>query len=118
MYEYFIDSIPPSLNAYLGKSGKWYKYQADKKKWDLLMFVSISVNRPEKPLPKARVILSYHFPDNRRRDADNYSGKLILDPLVKYGVLQDDSFKNVKLELMAEFKSETPGLNIFIEELL
>src|SRR5690606_40521196 len=44
------------------------------------------------PFEKAICTLTYHFPDRRRRDPDNFSGKFIMDPLVAEGFLVDDSF--------------------------
>ena len=55
--------------------------------------------KPKKPLEKALVKISYFFKSNHRRDPDNYSGKMILDPLVREGVLKDDSFEVVTLQL-------------------
>ena len=55
--------------------------------------------KPKKPLEKALVKISYYFKDNHRRDPDNYSGKMILDPLVKEGILKDDSFDVITLQV-------------------
>ena len=50
-------------------------------------------------MERATVILRYHFRDSRRRDPDNYSGKMILDGLVHAGILKDDSFRCIDLVL-------------------
>ena len=55
--------------------------------------------RPKEPIARAILTLTYHFADRRRRDPDNYSGKMILDGLVRVGILLDDSFDNVELRL-------------------
>lgn len=57
---------------------------------------------PNMPYKKAIVEIHYIFPDRRRRDPDNYSGKMLLDPLVKNGIIDDDTFKNITLMLSAE----------------
>lgn len=46
---------------------------------------------------KAEVVITYFFKDRRRRDPDNYSGKLILDGLTKAGVIKDDDFDHITL---------------------
>ena len=43
--------------------------------------------------------LTYYFQDSRRRDPDNYAGKLILDGLTKAGVIADDDFDHITLEI-------------------
>jgi len=51
-------------------------------------------------LPKAHVSVCYVFPDNRRRDVDNYSGqaiKPVLDALTDVGVIVDDSFQHLSV---------------------
>lgn len=53
--------------------------------------------------------LHYFFKDNRRRDPDNYSGKFILDGLVRAGILQDDSFAVIDLELKADKDTDKKG---------
>ncbi len=57
------------------------------------------MKKPSVPFDKAVVKISYYFKDKRRHDPDNYSGKMILDPLVREGVLVDDSFDNIDLIL-------------------
>ena len=62
-------------------------------------------NRCEEPekwrhLEHAHMATTYVFPDNRRRDVDNYSGramKPVQDALVKAGVLIDDSFQHLSV---------------------
>ena len=54
---------------------------------------------PKKPIAHSVVTLAYCFGDNRRRDPDNYSGKMILDGLVKAGIIVDDSFDKIDLVL-------------------
>ena len=101
-YQYKIPSIPPSNNKYQGNGslGKNFEYQAEKQTWAELIFYN-TLPRPPYPLARAKVTLHYFFKDKRRRDPDNYSGKFILDGLVKAGILQDDSFSVIDLELKA-----------------
>ena len=93
-----VNDIPPSNNKYMGNSHNFNDYRRMKEKWHWLIKAALQkVEKPKKPLMRADVYITYYFKDNRRRDADNYSGKMILDPLVKEGVLIDDSFDNVEL---------------------
>jgi len=51
-------------------------------------------------LPKAHGRVTYVFPDNRRRDVDNYSGqaiKPVLDALTDVGIIVDDSFQHLSV---------------------
>ena len=95
--KYIIPEVPPSNNRYIGRENRW-EYQAEKKRWAQLIGY-LCTPKPEKPLERATVILRYHFRDSRRRDPDNYSGKMILDGLVHAGILKDDSFRCIDLVL-------------------
>lgn len=112
-YLYKIPDIPPSNNKYLGNGsqGKNFKYQYEKKTWAELIEV---ICRPKPPYPicRARVTLHYFFKDARRRDPDNYSGKFILDGLVKAKILQDDSFAIVDLVLKADIDKAKKGYTV------
>lgn len=57
------------------------------------------VKKPSVPLNRAVVTISYYFKSKGRRDPDNYSGKMLLDPLVKEGVIVDDSFDAIELRI-------------------
>lgn len=112
MYRYVIPDIPPSNNEFIGRNNRW-KYQDIKKRWAQLVAVYCRPKPPE-PLPHAAVTLQYHFNDKRRRDPDNYSGKMILDGLTAAGIIADDSFKCIDLRLRAvcDGRGET---EIFVE---
>lgn len=95
-----VNDIPPSNNEYMGNSHNFNEYREQKVRWHWLIKAALcKAERPKKPLEKALVKISYFFKDNIRRDPDNYSGKMILDPLVKEGVLKDDNFDVVTLQL-------------------
>lgn len=97
-----IDEIPQSNNKYIGRDAKW-EYQEEKKRWAWMIKAASAKEKPNSPFETAEVTLRYHFKDKRRRDPDNYSGKMILDGLVGAGIIKDDSFNNIKLILEAEF---------------
>lgn len=70
--------------------------------------------RPKKPFERAIVNITYYFKDRRRRDPDNYSGKMLLDPLVREGILTDDSFAVVTLVLDGKVDKQKPRTEIEI----
>ncbi len=101
MYRYRIPDIPPSNNKFIGRNNRW-EYQDVKKHWARLIAMCCNPKPPE-PIPQAVVTITYHFGDNRRRDPDNYSGKMILDGLTASGIIKDDSFQCIELSLAATF---------------
>lgn len=114
--KYTIKEIPPSNNKYIGKGGrgKNLKYQQEKRKWEWLILEATNKSKPNKPIKKSIVELTYYFPTKHRRDPDNYSGKFILDGLVKAGVIEDDSFKCINLQLIGKYDKNNPRTEIRI----
>ena len=95
-----VNDIPPSNNEYMGNSHNFNEYRGQKVRWHWLIKAALcKAEKPKKPLEKALVKISYFFKNNIRRDPDNYSGKMILDPLVKEKVLKDDNFDVVTLQV-------------------
>lgn len=111
-----VHGIPPSNNEFLGNSRSFNIYRKKKEEWHWLIKSALK-KKPEKPMGKAIVHIHYFFKDGRRRDPDNYSGKMLLDPLVREGVLQDDSFKHVELRLSAGVDKLNPRTEIEIIEI-
>ena len=113
-----VYDIPPSNNKYMGNSHSFNVYRRDKEKWHYLVKAAIGrAKKPRKPLEKAIVHITYYFKDKRRRDPDNYSGKLLLDPLVREGILADDNFKVVELRLSGSVDRGNPRTEIEIVKL-
>ena len=98
MIRIIVNDIPPSNNAYMGNSHSFRAYNAKKQEWHWLIKAAIQ-SRPKTPYKCAEVRIIYYFPDGRRRDPDNYSGKFILDALVKERLIIDDSFDVINLKL-------------------
>lgn len=97
MWEYVIPCIPDSLNKFIGRKNVW-EYRELKQCW--AQWVAMYCRpKPEKPIEHAIVTLTYHFANKARRDPDNYAGKMILDGLVRAGILVDDSFAHIELRL-------------------
>lgn len=111
-----VEEIPPSNNKYLGNSHNFNVYRREKERWGWLIRSALltggRVGKLSTPLEKADVKIKYFFKDKRRRDPDNYSGKFILDPLVREGILKDDSFEVVTLNLSAGVDKENPRTEI------
>lgn len=112
-----IPGVPPSLNRTAGRQNVW-EYRRNKALWTLWVQRACLAckERPEKPWEKAVVELCYYFPDKRRRDADNYAGKFLLDGLTKAGVIVDDSFGCVTLILDGECDPKNVRTEITIEK--
>lgn len=113
-YHYIIPYIPPSNNQYIGRTN-FREYQRVKKDWAMLV-KAYCRPVPAQPLERARVTLLYHFRDKRRRDPDNFSGKMLLDGLVAARVLLDDSFQCIDLVLRSEYDGEE-RTEIVVEEI-
>ena len=109
-----IPEIPPSNNKYIGRDQRW-AYQAEKQRWHWLIVAALP-GRPAVPMERAKVQITYYFPTRGRRDPDNYAGKMLLDPLVRLGVLADDSFGHIELVLVGRYDKDNPRTEIVVEE--
>lgn len=106
-----IPDIPPSNNKFMGRGTRYtqsIEYQEEKVKWEWLVRAAVGRNKPRAPIPISKVTLIYYFPTRHRRDPDNYSGKFILDGLVKAGVIKDDSFQCIDLKLIGRHDKDNP----------
>lgn len=112
--KYIIPVIPPSNNRFIGRTN-FREYQMIKKKWADLIALACRP-KPQRPIDHATVILTYYFPDKRRRDPDNYSGKMVLDGMTKAGIIADDSFQHIELVLCGKYDNKNPRMEIEIRE--
>lgn len=79
---------PDSMNQVRRRFWAWNKQE--KKAWtDAIIALAKSEKIP--PLPFAFIQLRLFFKDFRRRDADNYSPKILTDGIVYAGILKDDT---------------------------
>lgn len=116
IYAYSIPILPKSLNRYMGRENS-REYRAEKKTWAQIVDVYCRP-KPPRPLEKARVTLTFRFPDSRRRDPDNYIGgsKPLMDGLVRAGIIKDDSFDCIELAAkLGEIKA-TGSVEVEVEE--
>lgn len=115
MFKITIDEIPPSNNKYMGNSHSFNEYRREKERWHWLIRLAMTkVDKPSAPLQRATVSITYYFKDKRRRDPDNYSGKMLLDPLVREGILIDDSFNVITLVINGRVDNKHPRTEIEI----
>jgi len=111
-----VDDVPPSNNKFIGRNNRW-SYQEYKRAWKILMRSGMK-DIPKKPIEKAKVHINYIFPTRTRRDPDNFSGKLILDPLVQYGIIVDDNFSCIELSLSAKYEKGVKQTTVTVTEIL
>ncbi len=90
MIKIVIGDIPPSLNQL--NTMHWAERRRIKEQFAHDVYYSAYNKRPSKPFKKARVRITYYFNNKHRHDADNYNPKMLLDPLVKVGILIDDNY--------------------------
>ena len=115
IYHYKIPQLPPSLNRFAGRANV-LEYRNLKKDW-IDMVQKLWIPKPEKPISRAVVTLEYYFKDHKRRDPDNYSGKMILDGLTKARIIQDDSFHHIDLQIRGRIDKACPRTEITISDL-
>lgn len=106
-YIYTIPDIPPSLNKFAGRENVW-AYRADKKQWEALC---AAYCRPRQ-LKSALSELHTFSAQGSGTTPDNYNGKFILDGLREAGIIEDDSFSNVELQLCGSYDKENPRTEI------
>ena len=112
-----LKGVPPSLNRFAGRENA-QEYRAEKETWTNAVWWTIKQQHcaPPKPFDRAIVYITYFFPDNRRRDPDNYAGKMLLDGLTRGGVIVDDSFRHISLMLDGDIDREHPRTEIVVKE--
>ena len=110
-----LPGIPPSLNKMAGRQNVW-EYRQAKQEWTMLVYAYCKAckGRPKEPWNKAAVEIVYYFPDKRRRDADNYCGKFLLDGLTEAGVIVDDSMFHITLTIRGELDRKSPHTEIIV----
>lgn len=106
-----ILEIPPSLNRFAGRKNV-HEYRDEKDRWKAMVAWLAKAQRPERPFEQAAVRITYFFPDSRRRDPDNYAGKMILDGLTAAGVIADDDFFHIKLEIRGSVDRKNPRTEV------
>lgn len=112
-----LQGIPPSLNQFAGRENT-QAYRKAKKEWsETVAWMCKMAGLPPAPYQRAEVRIYYHFPDRRRRDPDNYSGKMLTDGLTRGGVIVDDSFQHIRLVLDGWYDPAWTGTEIQMVEI-
>ena len=114
MIKYTIPGIPPSMNKYKGRSNMW-EYHKDKKTWEKHIS-DYCKPKPDKPIQKCVLTITYFFKTRVRHDPNNYDGQFITDGLVKAGIIQDDNFDCIELVLKGNYDKSNPRIEITIKE--
>ena len=114
-YIYTIPGIPDSLNRFAGRHNAW-EYREKKNMWKNMVQLCC-MPKPKMPIEKADVKIVYFFPDHKRRDPDNYCGKMILDGLTAAGIIKDDDFDHIELTVKkGGVDRNFPRVELVIEE--
>lgn len=108
-----LKGVPPILNQFAGRKNTW-EYRAAKKQWSDAVYIACMAQRPYETLEKAMVRIDYYFPDRRRHDADNYSGKFLHDGLTRAKVIQDDDFAHLCTAAHGHVDRENPRTEITV----
>lgn len=112
-----VPGVPPSLNRFAGRENTW-EYRETKQKWTAAVKYACraSRGRPKEPYQRAVVSIVYYFPDRRRRDADNYAGKFLLDGLTRAGVIVDDDLRHITTIIRGECDPKNPRTVLTVTE--
>ena len=108
-----LNTIPPTINKYIGRTNIW-EYQADKKKIHNLIRLSTIGLNPK--YEKVKMKITYYFKDKRRHDPSNYD-KMLLDGLVEANIIVDDNYEVIQeFTTIGKVDKENPRTEIEIEE--
>jgi len=116
MIELTIPEATPSLNRMLGHH--WKNKHDLRKHWGWLVRAARLNAKiyPKAPLPKAKVTITRH--GRRICDTDNLIGgqKILIDSLVKEGILENDTPDHVEL-IVKQIVTKTPHTVVQIEQI-
>lgn len=108
-----INTIPPTINKYIGRSNIW-QYQQDKKAYHKAIVMSTIGINPKYERCKMKV--TYYFKDKRRRDPGNYE-KMLLDGLVEANIIKDDNYSVIEeFTTIGKYDKDNPRVEVEIYE--
>lgn len=122
---FFVPGPLPGLNTLIDAAKEqgyarkgWNGYAQAKRQWMQTIYWQV-MQQGLKPMQRVFVTFSWHEQD-RRRDPDNFSSggkKIILDALVKAGVLKNDGWSEIDgfLDTWVVDKGR-PGVQVTLEE--
>ena len=114
-----IPYLPKSLNQIIRmKRIMVYLYYKECEK-DVFWLVKAKKDRPKEPFKKARMIITFVFPDNKARDFDNFIGgsKGFIDGIKKAGLIEDDKWQKLKMEFNG-ILGDKPRTLIYLQEII
>lgn len=110
-----IDGLPKTPNSLLRQH--WAIVKKEKDKWLALIGAHSAGKRPKEPLTKALITIIRH--SSRAPDFDGMvlSGKFLIDPLTKLGIIIDDNMEIIGQPKYAWVKSKPKQgfVEIFVE---
>ena len=114
-----IEAIHPSLNEWSRQNP--FKVAEIKKQYALITGFAVGQAKIRgtwdgRTFERARLTVRYHFPNNNRRDADNYASKFFNDSLVALGVLRDDDFDHLELHIERGENAKPGWTELIVEE--
>lgn len=108
-----INTLPPTINKYIGRSNIW-EYQQDKKAYHKAIVMSTIGINPRYERCKMKV--TYYFKDKRRRDPGNYE-KMLLDGLVEANIIKDDNYDVItEFTTTGKYDKDNPRVEVEIYE--
>lgn len=112
-----INPIPPSLNQWMIMRRP--QMNNVKQQWkDFIVWLVDYYGLSNLNIKSATITFTYYFQDKRRRDADNYTPKNILDGFTESGLIVDDDFNHIKmLSIQGGYDKNNPRVEILIEEI-
>lgn len=112
-----LKGVPPSLNQTAGRQNVW-EYRKTKTEWTarVRMACLACKERPKQPWSRAVVEIVYYFPTLARHDADNYSGKFLLDGLTRAKIIVDDDLKHISTVIIGRHDKKQPRTEITVYE--
>lgn len=114
-----IPYLPKSLNQIIRmKRILIYLYYKECEK-DVFWLVKAKKDRPKEPFKKAKMIITFVFPDNKARDFDNFIGgsKGFIDGIKKAGLIEDDKWQKLKMEFRGILGNK-PRTLIYLQEII
>jgi Holliday junction resolvase RusA-like endonuclease len=126
-YKWYFDKYPkrhvlPIESAISKSLNQWMimnrqKMNHEKQKWkDFGIWLIDFCGFNNLKIKKCKIIIEYFFADRRKRDADNYLPKNLLDAFVEAGLLSDDSFNCVEaLTILGNYSKNSARTEINIE---
>lgn len=121
---FVIDGRLPSLNEYINAE-RSNRYKGAKLKKDTERLIKLYITKSHK-LGTIRKVSNYPinvsirwYEKDSRRDADNvfFAVKFILDSLVSYGIIENDSQKYIKtIDNVISIDRDYPRIEVYINE--